>query len=47
MDAESSVAALTRQQRPHHGAVEDLAGVGNVLTEQIPPGQQADSRFRR
>jgi hypothetical protein len=38
---------LTRQQRPHHRAVENLAGDGGVLAEQVLPGQQANSRFRR
>jgi hypothetical protein len=47
MDAEPSIAALARQQRLHHGTVEDRAGVDGLLTEQVPPGQQADSRFRR
>jgi hypothetical protein len=47
MDAEPSVRALVRQQRPHHGTVEDLVGVDDLLAEQIPAGQQADSGFRR
>ena len=47
MDAEPSIAALARQQRPYHGTGEDPASVDGLLTEQVLPGQQANSRFRR
>ena len=40
VDAESSVAALTRQQRSHQGTFEDLVGVDDVVAEQIPSGKQ-------
>jgi len=39
MDAEPAVPALARQQRPHHGTVEDLVGVDVALAEQISLGQ--------
>ena len=47
VDVQPSVAALTRQQRPHRGAIEDLSGTSGILAEQIPPDQQADSGVGR
>ena len=45
MDTEPSVRALTGEQRPHDRTVEDLVGVDNVLAEQVPSAQHADSGF--